>query len=63
LPVSIVEHTQIYPGYDNVVARRAALGRVLRWATYRLEETPLRVFGLSHFLVAEKTPGRLNARP
>jgi SAM-dependent methyltransferase len=54
LPASIVEHTQIYPGYDNVVARRPTLGRVLRWATYRLEETPLRVFGLSHFLVAEK---------
>jgi SAM-dependent methyltransferase len=57
LPVRIVIHTQIYPGYDNIVARRPDLGRLLRWGTYRLERTPLRAFGLSHFLVAEKTSG------
>jgi SAM-dependent methyltransferase len=55
LPLRVVTHTQIYPGYDNVVARRATLGRLLRGGTYRLERTPLRAFGLSHFLVAEKT--------
>jgi hypothetical protein len=55
LPVRIITHTQIYPGYDKIVARRPALGRLLRWGTYRLEHTPLRAFGLSHFLVAEKT--------
>lgn len=49
-----VVHTQIYPGYDNIVARRPGLGRALRAATYALEATPLRLFGLSHFLVAEK---------
>lgn len=54
LPVKIVEHTQIYPGYDNVVARRPALGRLLRRFTYTLEQTPLRWFGLSHLLVIEK---------
>ena len=54
LPVRIIAHTQIYPGYDNVVARRVVLGRLLRWVTFRLERTPLRVFGLSHFLVVEK---------
>lgn len=51
----VVTHTQIYPGYDNVVARRPALGKVLRAITYAFERTPLRVFGLSHFLVIEKT--------
>jgi SAM-dependent methyltransferase len=55
LPVRIITHTQIYPGYDNIVARHPGLGRLLRWGTYRLEHTPLRAFGLSHFLVAEKT--------
>ena len=55
LPVTILAHTQIYPGYDKVVRRRPALGRVLRRATYALERTPLRAMGLSHFLVAEKT--------
>jgi SAM-dependent methyltransferase len=51
----VITHTQIYPGYDNVVARRPALGKALRSITYGLEHTPLRVFGLSHFLVIEKT--------
>lgn len=54
LPVRILVHTQIYPGYDNLVARRPTLGRILRWLSYRLEHTPLRRWGLSHFLVVEK---------
>ena len=54
LPVRIVVHTQIYPGYDNLLARRPALARWLRRGTYAMEQTPLRIFGLSHFLVAEK---------
>ena len=55
LPVTIISHTQIYPGYDNVVARRPALGRLLRGLTYFLEQTPLRAVGLSHLLVIEKS--------
>jgi len=54
LPVRIVYHTQIYPGYDNIVHSRPALGRILRAVTYTLERTPLRIFGLSHFLVVER---------
>ena len=54
LSVRAITHTQIYPGYDNIVARRPGLGRVLRFVTYTFERTPLRLFGLSHFLVAEK---------
>jgi len=54
LPVRVVVHTQIYPGYDNVSARYPAIGRLLRWGRKGLEQTPLRAFGLSHFLVAEK---------
>lgn len=49
-----VVHTQIYPGYDNIVARRPLLGKVLRTVTYALESTPLRAFGLSHLAVWEK---------
>jgi SAM-dependent methyltransferase len=63
LPVRIIVHTQIYPGYDNIVARRPTIGRLLRWGTYRLEQTPLRAFGLSHFLVVEKKKGKLSACP
>jgi SAM-dependent methyltransferase len=54
LPVRIVVHTQIYPGFDNVVARHPRLGRWLRRVLHALESTPLRVFGLSHFLVIER---------
>ncbi len=54
LPARIIAHTQVYPGYDNIVARRPALGKVLRSITYALESTPLRALGLSHLLVIEK---------
>jgi SAM-dependent methyltransferase len=53
-PVRVVHHTQIYPGYDNIAARRPGLGRWVRRITYTLENTPLTAFGLSHFLVVEK---------
>ncbi|HEY62987.1 MAG TPA: class I SAM-dependent methyltransferase [Caldilineae bacterium] len=56
LPARIVHHTQIYPGYDNIVYARPRLGWLLRRVTYAFERTPLRVFGLSHFLVAERLP-------
>ena len=55
LPVRIVVHTQIYPGFDKIVGHRPILGRLLRAVTYFLENTPLRAFGLSHLLVVEKT--------
>lgn len=54
LPVTVVVHTQIYPGYDNLTARRPRVGRLARRVTYTMEHSPLAVFGLSHFLVVEK---------
>lgn len=53
LPVRVVAHTQIYPGYDNIVARWPQFGRMLQSITYTMENTPFSVFGLSHFLVLE----------
>lgn len=50
----ILTHTQVYPGYDKIARRSALLARVLRGVTYFLENTPFRVFGLSHFVVWEK---------
>ncbi len=58
----VITHTQIYPGYDNIVARRPGLGKILRALTYSFERTPLRLLGLSHFLVIEKTSGSVGAR-
>lgn len=53
-PVRIVVHTQVYPGYDNLVKRKPALGKWLRRITYTLERSPLAFFGISHLLVVEK---------
>lgn len=54
LPVRVIVHTQIYPGYDNLVRRRPTLGRMVRAISYAAEKTPLRAWGLSHLLVIEK---------
>jgi SAM-dependent methyltransferase len=45
----------IYPGFDNVLARKPKLGRALRSVTYGLEHTWLQRLGLSHLLVLERT--------
>jgi SAM-dependent methyltransferase len=55
LPVRVLHHAQIFPGYDNIVQRSPLLGRCLRWISYALERTPLARFGLSHLLVVERT--------
>ena len=54
LDASVNVATYVYPGFDNIIARRKWLGRALRAALYRAERTPLKVFGLSHFVVLEK---------
>jgi SAM-dependent methyltransferase len=57
-PIRVVIHRRIFGGYDNIIARHGAAGRRIRDMLYWLEGTPLDVFGLSHFLVAEKTSAR-----
>lgn len=52
----ILVHRCIFPGYDNIAARRPCLGKFLRRVTYALEKTPLQFVGLSHFIVYEKAP-------
>lgn len=47
-------HTYVFPGFDHLAGRRPALGRALRAVLQPLEGTPLRIFGLSHFVVLEK---------
>ncbi len=56
LQVRIVRHAVIYGGYDNLIARFGAGGRLLRAALYLLENSPLKALGLSHLLVVEKVP-------
>jgi SAM-dependent methyltransferase len=55
LPVKFTERTIIFGAYDNIIARFGALGTVLRGILQMLERTPLKIFGLSHFWVVEKT--------
>ena len=47
----------IFPGFDNVVERKPALGKALRKVTYTLEHNWLQRLGLSHFLVLERLLG------
>lgn len=47
-------HTYVFPGYDHIMARRKIVGRALRLLSYPFENTPLRIFGLSHFVVLVK---------
>lgn len=53
-PTRVVSHTQVYPGFDNIIARTGAAGKALRATMQGLEASPLRAFGLSHLLVVEK---------
>jgi SAM-dependent methyltransferase len=54
LPVKVVERTILFGAYDNIIARYPRFGHALRDILHKLEKSPLRVFGLSHFLVIEK---------
>jgi SAM-dependent methyltransferase len=54
LPVQVVAHIQIFPGYDKIVHNHPTFGHLFRRMTYFLEHTPFRILGLSHFLVAER---------
>lgn len=53
-PLELVEHTTIFGAYDNIIARRPWLGRILRAVLQSMEKTPLRRLGLSHFWVMQK---------
>jgi hypothetical protein len=54
LPVTITDQKLIFGAYDNIIYRFPTLGRFLRRFLQGMEHTPLKIFGLSHFLVIEK---------
>lgn len=58
LPVKVIHRTIIFGAYDNLIQRFGWAGRLLRFILQSVEKTPLRIFGLSHFWVIEKTAGR-----
>ena len=55
LPVKFIERTIIFGAYDNLIIRFGAFGKILRAVLQFLEKTPLKIFGLSHFWVIERT--------
>jgi len=56
LPVKALIQRTVYPGFDNITQRFPRFGRLIRRISYRLERAPiLDQFGLSHFLVVQKT--------
>ena len=54
LPARTVVHTWVWPGFDNLRARSGLASTALRRLLYPLESTPLRIFGLSHFVILER---------
>lgn len=54
LPVEIVYSTIIFGGYDNIIQKWSAIGKMIRGLLHFLEKTPMRALGLSHFWVVEK---------
>ncbi len=54
LPIKLIERKIIFGAYDNIIARRPRLGRMLRTILQGLEASPLRFLGLSHLWVIEK---------
>ena len=54
LPVKFIKRTIIFGAYDNIIERFGPAGKILRAILQSLEKTPLKIFGLSHFLVVEK---------
>ena len=49
-----MDHTYVYPGFDNIHHRSALLAKVVRGFCYWAEGNPLRRFGLSHLVVLQR---------
>lgn len=50
----IVDHTYVYPGFDNIHHRSPLLAKVVRGICYWAEGNPLRRFGISHLVVLRR---------
>ncbi|MEX2373813.1 MAG: class I SAM-dependent methyltransferase [Dehalococcoidia bacterium] len=49
-----VDHTYIYPGFDNIEARSPGVARAVRRICYWAEGNALRRFGISHLVVLRR---------
>ncbi len=55
LSARVVSRQILYGAYDNIIDRWPRLGKTLRYILQSFEKTPLKIFGLSHFWIVEKT--------
>lgn len=59
LPVNFKTWHYLYPGFDKIFSRRPILAALFRKIFYFLEKTPLKIFGLSIFVIIEKNNRKL----
>ena len=57
LPLRTLYWGAVYPGFDGIRSRHERVGRRLQAMLHRAERTPLRVLGLSHFVILERVAG------
>lgn len=50
----ILYSTHVFPGFDGLERRFGIVGKLIKNVFHLLEKTPLRFFGISHFIIAEK---------
>ena len=60
LPLKTVVQSVVYPAFDGIRARHERVGRTLQATLHRAERTPLRVLGLSHFVILERVAGEVS---
>jgi ubiquinone/menaquinone biosynthesis C-methylase UbiE len=55
LQMEVILKTYVYPGFDGIALRKPRLAGFFRKLFYFLEQTPFRVFGLSHLVILRKS--------
>ena len=50
----IIQNSYVFPGYDGLIKKFGVIGRLVRDVFEIFEKTPLKVFGISHFVIIQK---------
>lgn len=57
LPLKTVLWTQLWPGFDALARSSSSAGLLLNALRFLMENTAMRVFGISHFLILQRLDG------
>lgn len=52
--VEIIKNTYVFPGVDSFTARHKIIGPAIKNIIKLFENTPLKIFGISHYLIVKK---------